>query len=249
MTFSKKALAALLMITFFSAACDTAEDATEEEIEASAVYLEPEPEAPTALDDTPPAPRSAETNVPDVLGPLPEGVGIPVGDEASSFTLTSNEGEEVTLSELLEEQTIMLVFYRGGWCPFCNFQIRELTEAYDQFAERGVLPVAISVDQPDQSSRTAAAYEIPFPVLSDPDLEAHRTFQVINELDDDEIARLAKMGMDIPAHSGRDHNTVAIPGVFIIDGDSIVRWAFADQDYRVRPSIEQLLAAIDGLDQ
>lgn len=142
----------------------------------------------------------------------------------------------------------MLVFYRGGWCPFCNYQIRQLTEAYPQYRERGVTPVAISVDRPEEAAKTRATYEIPFPVLSDPDLAAHRAYRVMHEVDDAERERLAGFGMDIERASGRDHHVIAIPSVFVVDAEGVVRWAHADPDYRVRPSNEQILAALDRLE-
>jgi peroxiredoxin len=82
-------------------------------------------------------------------------------------------GLEVRLSDLMRRGPLLLVFYRGGWCPYCNFQIRELTAAYPEYGKRGVTPVAISVDRVEESAKTLATYSIPFPVLSDPELAAH----------------------------------------------------------------------------
>ncbi len=127
---SAKILSALLTLSLFVAACDPPEDVAEE----AAVAATEEPEQPATADDPadeePEMPRAVETTVVDDehLGVLPDGVGVPVGEEVESFTLRDHEGDEVALADLLEEQAVMLVFYRGGWCPFCNFQIRELTE-------------------------------------------------------------------------------------------------------------------------
>jgi peroxiredoxin len=140
-----------------------------------------------------------------------------------------------------------LIFYRGGWCPFCNFQIRELTHAYGELRKRGVMPVAVSVDRTDEATRTSATYEIPFRVLSDPDLQAHEAFKVVHHADDAEVARLKGFGMDIEQYSGRDHHAIAIPSMFVIDKSGMVRWAHAARDYKTRPSPEQLFAALDGL--
>lgn len=183
----------------------------------------------------------------DRVGTLPEGVGVPVGSPAPDATVRNAEGREVRLRELTTDGPILLVFYRGGWCPFCNFQIRELTTTYPEYQRRGVRPVAVSVDRIEESAKTRATYTIPFPVLSDPDLVAHRAFHVVHQADDAEVARLKGFGMDIERSSGRTHHVIAIPSLFVIDREGVVRWAHADPDYKVRPKAEQILAAIDAL--
>lgn len=82
------------------------------------------------------------------LGTMSEGHGIAPGGPAPDATLVSIEGGQIALSDLWAEQSVMLVFYRGGWCPYCNAQIRDLTVKYESFKERSVLPVLVSVDEP-----------------------------------------------------------------------------------------------------
>ncbi|NVJ08307.1 AhpC/TSA family protein [Myxococcus sp. AM001] len=182
----------------------------------------------------------------DQLGTLPEGIGLPVGAALPDVSLSDAEGRQVSLRELGSRGPLLVIFYRGGWCPFCNFQIRELTTAFPEFRRRGVTPVALSVDRIEEAAKTRATYEIPFPVLSDPDLVAHRAFRVVRHVDDAEFARLKNMGLDIEAASGRDHHMLAVSAAFIIT-EGEVRWAHADQDYKKRPSVAQLLHALDQL--
>lgn len=151
------------------------------------------------------------------------------------------------LRELVTTGPVLLVFYRGGWCPYCNSQIHELTAAYPEYKKRGVTPVAISVDRVEESAKTQATYTIPFPVLSDSDLAAHRAYRVLHEVDEAEFARLKGFGIDLERASGRSHHAIAVPSLFVIDGKGVVRWAHANLDYKVRPSTVQILAAIDGL--
>jgi peroxiredoxin len=179
------------------------------------------------------------------LGTLPDDIGIAVGTRAPTFELETAGGETLKLDTLLEKQPLLLVFYRGGWCPYCNFQIRALKKAHQQFVKRGVQVVAVSVDKPSSAKETQASYEIPFPVLSDPELEVHRAFHVDRKLDTEELERLKKLGTDIERYSGKQHHTIAVPSLFLIDKERIVRWAHADLDYKTRPTVEQLLAALD----
>ncbi len=194
-----------------------------------------------------PTARAYERPTSSALGTLPPGVGIRPGERAPDAQLQDAAGRPVRLAEVLKAGPVLLVFYRGGWCPYCNFQIRELAVAYKEYRRRGVTPVAISVDRPLESGRTVASYEIPFPVLSDPDLHAHDAYRVTHEVDADEHARLTAFGIDLEQASGRSHHVIAVPATFLIDARGVVRWAHADENYRVRPFTEQLLGVIDGL--
>ncbi|MEO8601070.1 MAG: peroxiredoxin-like family protein [bacterium] len=216
---------------------------------ASCKREEPSPGAPASASTVATATRpraKAYSNPPEQeVGTLPAGVGLTVGGAAPDATLLDANGQRVNLRELASHGALLLVFYRGGWCPFCNFQIHELTTAFPEFQRRGVTPVAISVDRVEETAKTRATYAIPFPVLSDQDLLAHRAFRVVRHVDDAELSRLNGMGLDLEAASGRDHHMIAIPAIFILDQAGVIRWAHANVDYKVRPSAEQLLQAID----
>lgn len=216
---------------------------------ASCKREEPSPGPPASASMVAPAgrpPAKAYSNPPDrEVGTLPPGVGLAVGTAAPDATLLDAGGQHVSLRDLASRGPLLIVFYRGGWCPFCNFQIHELTTAFPEFRRRGVTPVAISVDRVEEAARTRATYEIPFPVLSDQDLLAHRAFHVVRHVDDAELSRLKGMGLDLEAASGRDHHSIAVPAIFIVDRGGVVRWAHAKVDYKVRPSTPQLLQALD----
>lgn len=181
------------------------------------------------------------------LGTLPEGIGVPVGSQAPDARLRDAAGESVRLHELFGSGTVLVVFYRGGWCPFCNYQIHELTNSYAQFLERGVTPVAISVDRIEEAARTQVSHGIPFPVLSDPDADAHRAYRVIHEVAEQEASKLEGFGIDLEEASGRDHHLIAVPSMFLVDRTGVVRWAHADPDYQVRPEAADVLRIIDSL--
>lgn len=155
------------------------------------------------------------------LGTNDQGIGLAPGDTVANFTINNVEGEPVTWQSLQQQAPLLVVFYRGGWCPYCNVQIRQLTLAYPEFEKRGILPVLISVDETDGTSLAQRTYEIPFPVLSDPDLEAW---------------------------SHRDHHKIAVSSAFFVDPAGTVKWAHSSRDYRTRPSPDQLLEVADTID-
>lgn len=208
----------------------------------------PSPEAAPVAPEAPATPRSKATAAPapGALGTLPADVGLPVGSKLPDLALQPLGAPATSLHGLLENGPVLLVFYRGGWCPYCNFQLHELATSGSEFQRRKITPVAISVDQPDPASQTQASWQIPFPVVSDPDLRLHEALKVVFQADAAEVKRLGGYGIDLEAASGRKHHRYAVPALFLVDTDSIVRWAHADTDYKIRPSLSQLLEGIDG---
>ena len=198
-----------------------------------------QPSAPT-FEASSPKPLAETAD--EALGTREDGLGLPVGAGIPSFHIQDFRGEAFSSTTINDADTLV-VFYRGGWCPYCNFQIRELSQSYDKFDALGVSLVAISVDRPDAAAVTRKAYEVPFPVLSDPDLKAHEAFNVVLQLDTAGVARLAKYGHEIEKWSGKDHHKMAVPAVFLVR-DGKVAWAHVARDYKTRPGVEQLLTAV-----
>jgi peroxiredoxin len=139
----------------------------------------------------------------------------------------------------------LVVFYRGGWCPFCNIQLHDLSEAKKQFDAKGITLVAISVDLPSEEAKTQAKDGVMFSMLSDPKLVAHQAFNVVKNNTDEEIKKLSGYGIELDKFSGEKHGKFAVPSVFLVDKTGTVRFAHVDSDYQTRPSPAQLLAASD----
>lgn len=178
------------------------------------------------------------------LGTLPDGIGLAKGSKLPEVSAKGVDGAPVALKSLLGGDHILLTFYRGAWCPFCTFQVRDLQKNVENFKSLGVKNVLVSVDKPDMTKKTAAARDITMTLLSDPELEVHQAFKVLNKLGDGMVGKLKGMGMDIPAHSGKDHQTVAHPATFLISPAGEILFAHAEVDYKSRPTSKQLLAEI-----
>ena len=181
------------------------------------------------------------------LGTLDGDFGLKPGTIVPGFTVNDHQGNSVTFAELKAKGNLLVVFYRGGWCPYCNRQIRQLTEAWPQFQQRDVVPVLISVDKPDAAAMALRTYEIPFPVLSDPDLVAHDLFKVTMKLDDELIPKYREYGINVEDWSGRTHHKFAVASVFLINEAGVVVWSHSSMDYKTRPSVQQLLQVIDNV--
>ena len=180
------------------------------------------------------------------LGVNENGKGLEPGTEIVALTIADIHGKPFELQQAWREQPALVIFYRGGWCPFCNMQVRELSVKYPQLQAAGVQALLISVDEPDKAAMVDAQYEIPFPVLSDPKLIAHEAFNVVLELSEENLARYREYGLDLSAWSGQEHNKIAVSSVFLIDQSGTVLFSHAPEDFRSRPSVEQLVAVIES---
>jgi len=105
-------------------------------------------------------PREYEEMADELLGTRQRGLGVENGVDVTGLVVQTAAGENLSLDTLFADKPLMLVFYRGGWCPFCNTQIRELAQRYSEFDELGVEIAVISVDKPDISTLTKSTYEV-----------------------------------------------------------------------------------------
>lgn len=201
-------------------------------------------QAPSAPPAAPPPMVLAQT-ADDKLGTAPSGLGLTVGGAAPNATLDSVSGGQVTLSSLYAKGPTYVVFYRGGWCPFCNMQIHELSKAAPEFEKRGIQLVAISVDKPTEEAKTQAKHGVPFTILSDPKMKALQAFHVVHTAGPDEQKVLTGFGIDLNAYSGESHKSFSVPSIFLIDRRGMVRFQHIDEDFKTRPSVAQMLAVAD----
>lgn len=103
----------------------------------------------------------------------------------------------------------------------------------------------VSVDEIDGALVTEKAYDVPFPLLSDPDLRAHEAYRVVHDVPPEMVKKLADYGISLERWSRRKHHKLAVPSLFLLDQERKVLWAHADRNHRRRPKLEQILAAID----
>ena len=152
--------------------------------------------APVFAADAPPGPVLNDTPQAKV-GVLPPGLGLRVGDKAPDAEVLDLQGQPVKLAGLYAQGPVFLVFYRGGWCPFCNRQLHNLAAAKEQFDAKGLKLAAISVDRPSEEAKTQAKQGVPFPMLSDSKLAAHQAFKVVHQPGEQERGVRACRGRDL----------------------------------------------------
>jgi peroxiredoxin len=160
-------------------------------------------------------------------------------EQAPDFTLPDALGQPVTLSQLLTQGPVIIIFYRGEWCPYCNLELRAYQKALPQLQELGATLVAISPQTPDHSLSTMEKQGLAFAVLSDVGNQVAHRFGLAFTIDAEVRATHKMIGVDLPAFNGDDSWELPMPGTFLVDQAGIVRLAFVDPDFthRLDPSI------------
>ncbi|MBO0873396.1 MAG: AhpC/TSA family protein [Pseudonocardia sp.] len=170
-----------------------------------------------------------------------------VGARAPGFTLPSATGREVTLDALLAEGPVVLTFYRGAWCPYCNLALHALQEHVESITERGARLVAVSPQVPDESLSLTEKHGLAFDVLSDIGSDVAKQYGIAFDLSDELGALYDTLGFDLRRVNAGHARTLPLPATYVIDRDGTVRWAFVETDYALRAEPSDILAALDAL--
>lgn len=174
--------------------------------------------------------------------------GLEVGDQAPDFSLVDATGRLVSLADALAGGPVVLTFYRGEWCPYCNLQLRGLQVALPRFRELGASLIAISAQSPDHSLSVSEKNELEFTVLSDATQEVIRAYKLQFPVE----GELKDLHLNVFHNDPRDHNadgtlTLTVPATFVIGRDGIVHSRFVSADWRFRMEPFAIEAALESL--
>jgi peroxiredoxin len=173
---------------------------------------------------------------------------ITAGDVLEEFTLPDANGGEVSLSDLVADGPAVLVFYRGGWCPFCNLALRQYqAELMPQMERYDATLAAISPETPDASLTLADKHALQFPVLSDAGARVARRLGIAFEQAEDVLAAQRALGLDIRAGNAEGAIDLPMPTVLIVDRDRVVRFADVHPDYTTRTEVSTIVSALSEL--
>lgn len=166
-----------------------------------------------------------------------------IGQSAPAFDLPRADRNRYRFVPDALDAPVIIVFYRGGWCPYCAAHFMELRKAEDKVREMGYELVFISPDRPEKLAESLTELDADYTLLSDSDMEAAKAFGVAFKVDDATIARYREIGIDLVDASGRDHGLLPVPALFIIGTDGIVRFQYVNPNYKIRISETLFVAA------
>jgi peroxiredoxin len=169
-----------------------------------------------------------------------------VGDLAPEVRLPDQHGQRFDVADLLVKGPVVITFYRGGWCPFCNLELKAYEALLPRIAAAGASLVAISPEKPDDTASTAEKNELTFPVLSDIGQSVGRAFGVVYAFTDEVRTVYEGFGLDIPAKNGSpDDWSLPLSATYVVGADGVILFADTRVDYRERTDPLEVLQALE----
>lgn len=171
-----------------------------------------------------------------------------VGEKAPSFTLPDAASKSVSLDALLKRGPVVITWYRGGWCPYCNIALHGLVQAEPQIRKLGATLVAITPETPKHAEETILAHHLTFPVLSDHGNKVAHQYRLAYKLPDATDGVMKAFKLDLKEINGDDSNELPLAAAFVVDKNHVIRYAFVDADYRKRAEPAAIIEALKQLD-
>jgi len=170
-----------------------------------------------------------------------------LGDRAADFELPNVRGGTVSLHAALEEGPVVLSFYRGSWCPFCNLELNALQARLPDIRSAGGRLIAVSPEKPDASLSHAEKLNLEFDILSDIGNRTARDYGLIMTVYESLRPLYLQWGIDLPAANGDTTYELPVPATYVIDGTGEIRAACVDKDYTKRMEPEAIVAALRAI--
>lgn len=169
---------------------------------------------------------------------------LTVGDTMIDFELPNAKGEKEYLSTYLEKGPVVLSFYRGGWCPYCNMELRALQDILPELKAKGVSLIAVSPETPDNSLTTSEKNELEFSVLSDIDNKVAKQIGLVFKMPEALREVYHSFNLDVPKHNGNENYELPMPATYAINSHGKITYAFIPEDYTERAEPKDILEAI-----
>lgn len=164
-------------------------------------------------------------------------------DEIPDGKLKTVDGKEVSLKSLADSKLTILIFYRGGWCPFCNLQMAQLIHIMPDLKKLGYQVLAITPDSPESLRLTMKRVPINYTLLSDSSMEVTRQFGLAYHVDDKTLTKMKGFGVDLDKMTGNSLHLLPVPAAYVVDRWGMIQFVFYNPDFKIRVKPENLLEA------
>jgi peroxiredoxin len=167
--------------------------------------------------------------------------GLFIASKAPDFKALDQNGQEIRLKDLIKKGRVILVFYRGEWCPFCNRFLTRLQDSLSLIKEKGATLLAISPESQENIGKTAEKTKAGFSLIHDKDLKIMKAYDVEFEVTENTITRYRNSGIDLEKKNGTNGKYLPVPAVYVIDEEQTITYRFFENDYKKRPDVKDLL--------
>lgn len=167
-----------------------------------------------------------------------------VGKKAPSISFKLDDGSVRSLSEFYADGPVVLNFYRGGWCPYCMLELQSYQKMKGEFDRAGAQIIAIAPDTYKEIAKTKRKYNLDYMVVQDQDNLIAKRFGIAFKVDAKTLKHYKNFGIDLDASQGNTDKVLPMPGVYVIDKQGMITYAFIDPDYTFRAEPSEVLAAV-----
>ena len=171
--------------------------------------------------------------------------GLKKGGNAPEFVAVDNAGRKIDLHHILKShKAVVLFFYRGQWCPYCNRYVQRMEDSLQLLVDKGAYVVGVTPETPANIAKTVEKTHASFSIIQDKGYRIMKEYQVNYIVDDTMLSKLRKYGVDIEANNGNSDHVLPVPATYVIDQTGKITFVHFDKDYTHRPSIKTLLEKI-----
>ncbi len=171
--------------------------------------------------------------------------GLKMGDKAPGFIATDNSGKSIALKSILKShKAVVLFFYRGQWCPYCNKQIKQLQDSLQLLTAKGAYVIGVTPETSENINKTIDKTHASFSIIQDNGYKIMKAYQVNYVVDDAMFAKLKSYGVDLEKNNGNTDHVLPVPATYVIDSSGKIIYVHFDKDYTKRASVSSILAAL-----
>jgi peroxiredoxin len=177
---------------------------------------------------------------------VPAGVptGLKVGDKAPMFMTMDADGNKVSLEDMLKKGEVVVQFYRGQWCPYCNKQLSQMNDSMQMIKDKGANVLLVTPETKEGVGKTKMKTKVKFAIVSDSGMTIMKAYKVNFMLDAETVTKYKGYGIDLNAANGANGNNLPVPATYVIGKDGMIKYVYFNVNYSQRASVKDILAAL-----
>ena len=167
--------------------------------------------------------------------------GLKVGEKAPLFSAKNQNGSKIDLKKLLKKGDVVLLFYRGQWCPYCNQQLKKVNDSLQYLSAKGATVLAITPENKENIQKTIEKTNANFSIIEDLNLAIMKQYKVNFAVDESTIVKYKNYGIDFNKVNGSNAANLPVPATYIIGKNGKIKYAFFDVNYTKRASVKDII--------
>ena len=167
--------------------------------------------------------------------------GLKLNDKAPEFTGKDQNGKSVSLNDELKNNEVVLIFYRGQWCPYCNKELKSIEDSLSLISSKGATVLAITPEKSENVTKTIDKTKAAYSIISDDGLKIMKAYDVAYSVDTAMAAKYKSYGIDFTQANGSNGANLPVPAVYIINKNGNIAYRYFDVDYRNRANVKDIL--------